>query len=402
MTVGTNSSGHFFDTTLNADGVLYSDSSGVISSTTVGTSGQVLTSNGVGVAPTFQAASSGGITTIAGDSGTATGSTVTFNANTNCGASIVFAASGSTVDLKVTDANSSIYLGESSGNPSISGLGQNTTCGFNTGNALTSGHFDCFFGALVGQFATSATNCCGFGYGSLSSLTTGLRHAAFGQGCLGNITTGNTNIGFGNNAGTNYTSSESSNIVIGNQGTAAESNVIRIGTQGSGDGQQNKCFIAGIAGVSVSNKNLATIDSSTGQLGSDTFTSGNFTPTITFGGGNTGITYTTQTGQYWQIGPVVYVSMQIVLSNKGSSTGTAEIRGLPVTSRSGSVAILSCLTGNISGGGTAAFPAFLAPDAAGTKGAMYFSNTAAGVTALADTNFTNTSFIDCTGFYFAS
>lgn len=134
----------------------------------------------------------------------------------------------------------------------------------------------------------------------------------------------------------------------------------------------------------------------------NTYTTGTFTPTITFGGGSTGITYTTQTGQYWQIGAVVYVSMQIVLSNKGSSTGTAEIRGLPVTTRSGSVAVLPCLTGNIAGGGTAVFSVFLAPDASGTKGVVYLSNTAAGVTALADTNFTNTSFIDCTGFYFSA
>jgi hypothetical protein len=55
MTIGSNSSGHFFDKSLNADGVLYADSSGVITSTSVGTATYVLTSNGSGMAPTFQA-----------------------------------------------------------------------------------------------------------------------------------------------------------------------------------------------------------------------------------------------------------------------------------------------------------------------------------------------------------
>jgi hypothetical protein len=59
MTLGSNSSGHLFDTTFNTDGVLYSDSNGVITSTSVGSATQVLTSNGTGNAPTFQAVTGG-------------------------------------------------------------------------------------------------------------------------------------------------------------------------------------------------------------------------------------------------------------------------------------------------------------------------------------------------------
>jgi len=62
------------------------------------------------------------------------------------------------------------------------------------------------------------------------------------------------------------------NIIIANNGTAAESNTIRIGTQGSSSGQQNKTYIAGIAGVSNSNTTLVTQDSSTAQLGATTST----------------------------------------------------------------------------------------------------------------------------------
>jgi hypothetical protein len=60
--LGSNTSGHLFDTTFTTDGVLYSAANGVITSTAAGTAGQVLTSNGAGVAPTYQAAGGGSTT----------------------------------------------------------------------------------------------------------------------------------------------------------------------------------------------------------------------------------------------------------------------------------------------------------------------------------------------------
>lgn len=55
-----------------------------------------------------------------------------------------------------------------------------------------------------------------------------------------------------------------------------------------------------------------------------------YSPAITFGGGSTGITYTTQLGKYYVIGSLVFLDIFILLSSKGSSTGTALI-SLPVT-----------------------------------------------------------------------
>jgi hypothetical protein len=60
--LGSNTSGHLFDTSFTTDGVLYSDANGVITSTAAGNAGQVLTSNGAGVAPTYQAAGGGSAT----------------------------------------------------------------------------------------------------------------------------------------------------------------------------------------------------------------------------------------------------------------------------------------------------------------------------------------------------
>lgn len=56
---------------------------------------------------------------------------------------------------------------------------------------------------------------------------------------------------------------------------------------------------------------------------------GTWTPTVKFGGADTGITYSARSGTYTRIGDTVYADMYIQLSNKGSATGAATIDGLP-------------------------------------------------------------------------
>ena len=73
----------------------------------------------------------------------------------------------------------------------------------------------------------------------------------------------------------------------------------------------------------------------------DDYEEGTWTPSLTFGGGSTGITYTTQSGNYVKIGKHVTAIYAITLSNKGSSTGTVLLNGLPFT------------VGSITGGGGA-------------------------------------------------
>jgi hypothetical protein len=55
---------------------------------------------------------------------------------------------------------------------------------------------------------------------------------------------------------------------------------------------------------------------------------------LLFGGANTGMTYSAQTGLYTKIGNAVVFSIRIVLTAKGSSTGNASISGLPFTAGS--------------------------------------------------------------------
>jgi len=70
------------------------------------TSGYVLTANGAGTAPTFQAAAGGGIGTLAGDSGTATGATVTIAGGTNLTSSATSATVTINLDAAITGTTS--------------------------------------------------------------------------------------------------------------------------------------------------------------------------------------------------------------------------------------------------------------------------------------------------------
>lgn len=103
----------------------------------------------------------------------------------------------------------------------------------------------------------------GLGDDVLIAVTDGSDNTAVGFDSLSSLTTGSSNTALGSGSGNIYTT-ESNNIVIGNTGTAADSGVIRIGTNGT----QTSAFISGVAGVAVANTNMVTIDTVTGELGS--------------------------------------------------------------------------------------------------------------------------------------
>ena len=186
---------------------------------------------------------------------------------------------------------------------SLTSGGYNVCLGYKTGYAITSGNRNTavgngalqaetvgFYNTAIGNGALATQNGASYntaiGHLALSSETTGevntaigesacrtqngaTQNSAFGQASLENVITGSHNTCLGYATGFAYTSTESSNICVGSdvQGTIGESNTTRIGNQGSGSNQQNKCFIAGIVGVTTSNTEYVTINSSTGQLG---------------------------------------------------------------------------------------------------------------------------------------
>lgn len=61
----------------------------------------------------------------------------------------------------------------------------------------------------------------------------------------------------------------------------------------------------------------------------DDYEEGTWTPVLSFGGLSTGITYTTQLGNYVKIGRNVLLEFEINLSSRGSATGSALLSGLP-------------------------------------------------------------------------
>jgi len=123
-------------------------------------------------------------------------------------------------------------------------------------------------------------------------------------------------------------------------------------------------------------------------------TIGTWTPVLNFGGATTGITYTTQQGQYSRIGNLVIAEFYIVLSSKGSATGAATITGLPFTVVSGvSLVSVSCGLYNNMVSLTAGFGGYAAANGT-TITLRQFTTTSAA--SMADTNFSATSEASCT------
>lgn len=85
-----------------------------------------------------------------------------------------------------------------------------------------------------------------------------------------NGTVGDSNIIIGAGSGTQLSASNSNNIEIGTVGNVADSGAIRVGTSGT----HTSCYVQGIASVAVSNTEMVTIDTTTGQLGSAVITAG--------------------------------------------------------------------------------------------------------------------------------
>ncbi len=324
--------------TAGNNGVLISSSSGVPSwLANSGTAGYVLTANS-GAPPSWQAAASSGITTIDGDSGSVTGSTITITGGTSgavfTGSSTTLTESFNYLSLPTTSSTNgqikingvvamqmygtSNWFGGGAGNFTLTGtdnycvgggvLSGATSASYNQGmglNALSQctsgtdnnaiGYFamsanttgsdnvaigssalstNTTFGRNVAVGALALNNANGgqynvaVGYHAMDALTTGTENTVVGGFGAVSFTTGSNNIIVGYNTGNNYVGAESSNIIIANTGVVSENNVMRLGTQGTGAGQQSTAYIAGIIGntASASTSQLVFCDSSTTKM----------------------------------------------------------------------------------------------------------------------------------------
>jgi hypothetical protein len=126
----------------------------------------------------------------------------------------------------------------------------NVFSGYQAGYFNTTGTYNTFSGYQAGYFNTAAVN----------NVFSGYQAGYFN-------TTGNNNTFLGYQAGlNNQTGNNDVYIANGGPTSGAESSTIRIGTQGTGAGQQNATYIAGIAGSTVTGV-AVNINTSTGQMG---------------------------------------------------------------------------------------------------------------------------------------
>jgi len=257
------------------------------------------------------------------DSGTATpnGSGVlninAGNSTKHCGSSVLFSGSGNTVQLSVTDSNTSTFIGSTAGN--LTATGQfNSGFGSNTLIALTSGSSNHAWGTGSGSHITTGSNNVLGGASSGSSLTTGDNNLLLADSSANLLVTGSNNVILGRSGGAAYTTSESNNVIVGrNVGVVGESNVIRIGSDGVTTTNQTKCFINGIYGVAPSGSPLTVVINSNGQLGTTGASGGNIQTVAT--------QVFTSSGTYTPTSGMLYCVVEVV--GGGGGGGGADVTG---------------------------------------------------------------------------
>ena len=258
------------------------------SAVTLSNGGNSFTGNGVGLTGVLPAAGSpnyiqnttaqqaGANFNISGNgsaSGTLSGSVV--NAGT------IFTIYGVPM-LSKANANN-LFVGPFAGNSDTPSGSDNVFAGYQTGYNNTSGSRNAFTGSQAGFSNIDGSNNIFTGTQAGYSNTDGGGNIYIGDHAGHSNANGKENTFVGDEAGYHNTgawntfygwqaainnTSGYSNIYIGNSGTN-ESNTIRIGTQGTGNGQQNQLFIAGIPGV-VASGGIAVYVNSNGQLGTAT------------------------------------------------------------------------------------------------------------------------------------
>lgn len=122
-----------------------------------------------------------------------------------------------------------------------------------------------------------------------------------------------------------------------------------------------------------------------------------WTPSVTFGGASTGLTYGTRAGFYEVIGSRIFIEAAIILTAKGSSTGVALVTGLPFAANATagynhSFSVWADALASISGH----LQTLIIPSSTSIRLEHLGTGTSAQLT---EANFTNTSAIILSGVY---
>jgi hypothetical protein len=131
----------------------------------------------------------------------------------------------------------------------------------------------------------------------------------------------------------------------------------------------------------------------------DDYEEGTFTPSLAFGGASTGVTYGGgRIGYYTKVGNIVYYSIAVALTNKGSSTGSATVTGLPFTA-SASASLFPDGEFRAVNAVTVTAPAYATINN-NSSILLLLDNNAGSQQAVTDADFTNNSEFGATGFYY--
>jgi hypothetical protein len=124
-------------------------------------------------------------------------------------------------------------------------------------------------------------------------------------------------------------------------------------------------------------------------------------PNLQINGSSAGITYSTQTGGFTQIGNVVLISCNIVLSSKGASAGNVTISNLPI--KSGTNASDNAIPVNFFNAWTLTSYTSLSVQVSSnsTIGTFIASGEGQGVINVTNTQLSNTFAVIFSGFYIA-
>jgi hypothetical protein len=118
-------------------------------------------------------------------------------------------------------------------------------------------------------------------------------------------------------------------LVIGTRQNSASWTEVARFTSGNNFSVANGNVVIATSGKGIDFS--ATAGTGTSELLAD-YEEGTFTPGIAFNNAAVDVTYSTQDGIYTKVGRCVTFTVNIVLTNKGSSTGNMTVTGLPFTS----------------------------------------------------------------------
>lgn len=279
-------------------------------------------------------------------------------------------------------------------NSAIGNNGSSTTA-----STISSGTFASYYSVFGNTFTTSGTS----GTGIYHSL---FNNAGINTVCLTVGGSGSNTLEFNN-----FFSGTASALSISATATVDQCQVSSSNTNAiTGAGTINQSLISFTGSSSqintstIVNTPVSKINSPTGITFDNTnvlstYKTATWTPNLQINGSSTGITYTTQLGGYTQIGNVVTIWAQILLSSKGVSTGSVTISNLPVASGASGASI------------SIPVPSFNQITAVGytsmglqlqnttSIGGFILSGTAVALSALTDTNLSNTARFFISGSY---